>query len=120
MKKKNYGCELILDLYECGPETISSRKKIREYVNRLCRMIRMKKYGKTWIPYFGEKHPHTKGYSLVQLIETSSIVGHFSEQCRSAYIDIFSCKPFDAEKAKEFTRKFFGAGKVKARLLVRR
>lgn len=120
MKKAvTYGYELILDLYECNPEIISSRKKLQEYVDKLCRLIKMKKYGKTWIPYFGQKMPHTKGYSLVQLIETSSISGHFSEEKKSAYINIFSCKLYDYQKAREFTKKFFGARKIKSRLIIR-
>ena len=118
-KKLTFGWELVLNLYDCSLETISSKKKIQEYVNKLCRLIKMKKYGKTWIPYFGIKKPHTKGYSLVQLIETSSITGHFSEERSSAYINIFSCMPYDHNKARKFTKKFFGAKKVKNTLLHR-
>jgi len=119
-EKVTFGWELVLNLYDCNPAIISSKKKIQQYVNQLCRVIKMKKFGKTWIPYFGFKKPHTKGYSLVQLIETSSITGHFSEERSSAYINIFSCKPYDRKKAREFTRKFFQAKKVKNTLLVRR
>ena len=123
MKKKTkqvtFGWELVLNLYDCDLKTISSKKKIQEYVNKLCRQIKMKKYGKTWIPYFGHKEPHTKGYSLVQLMETSSITGHFSEFKRSVYINIFSCKPYDQKKAKAFSKKFFKAKKVTATLLKR-
>jgi len=121
MKKKSvtFGMELILNLYDCDLKAISSKKKIQEYVNKLCRLIKMKKYGRTWIPYFGHKRPHTKGYSLVQLIETSSITGHFSEYKRSAYLNIFSCKSYDHKKAASFSTRFFKAGKVKATLLTR-
>lgn len=122
MKKKKivtFGWELILNLYDCDLSRISSKKKIKEYVDKLCKLIGMKQFGKTWIPYFGHKKPHTKGYSLVQLIETSSITGHFSEAKKSAYINIFSCKVYDHKKAKEFTAKFFGAKKVKNTLLTR-
>ncbi len=122
MKKKKviYGQELIMDLYECDFKKISQKKYIQQYSNKLCRLIKMKKFGKALIPYFGFKKPHTKGYSLVQLIETSSIVGHFSESERSAYINIFSCKEFDPEIAKKFTREFFAAKRMKARFLTRR
>ena len=122
MKKKQtiYGQELIIDLYECDFKKISQKKYIQQYSNKLCRLIKMKKFGKALIPYFGLKKPHTKGYSLVQLIETSSIVGHFSESEKSAYINIFSCKEFDAELAKKFTQKFFGAKKMKTRFLTRK
>lgn len=120
MKTKEYGYHLVMDLYGCDSGTISSRDKLKEFVDKLCKIIKMKQFGETMIPYFGENKPHTKGYSLMQFIETSSIVGHFSELFRSAYIDLFSCMTFDADKAKEFTKKFFGAKKIKARLLIRK
>ncbi|MBN2120381.1 MAG: S-adenosylmethionine decarboxylase [Candidatus Omnitrophica bacterium] len=118
-KKVTFGWELVLNLYDCNLDIISSKNKIQQYVNKLCRLIKMKKYGKTWIPYFGHKKPHTKGYSLVQLIETSSITGHFSEEKRSVYINIFSCKAYDHKKARAFTRQFFQAKSVKNTLLTR-
>ena len=79
----------------------------------------MKKYSKTLLPYFGEKAAFTKGYSLVQLIETSSITGHFSDYWGTAYINIFSCKKYDQALAKKFTGEFFGAKRVKTTFLIR-
>jgi S-adenosylmethionine decarboxylase len=129
MKEKNkktnlnkdccFGWELMINLYGCKIEKISSKKQIQIFVDTLCEQIEMVKYGKTLIPYFGEKQPHTKGYSLVQLIETSSITGHFSEKKRSAYINIFSCKPYDHRKARLFTKDFFGAEKIKSHFIKR-
>ena len=89
------------------------------YINKLCKLIKMKKYGKTLLPYFGEKQPFTKGYSLVQMIETSSITGHFSEYWKTAYINIFSCKAYNDKKAKAFTKSFFKSKRMKVRLIVR-
>lgn len=119
MTKKVYGYELVMDLYGCEKKVISSREKLQAYVNRLCRLIKMKKYGKTLLPYFGKKKAFTKGYSLVQLIETSSITGHFSDFWHRAYINIFSCKKFDYIAAREFTRQFFQAKRVRNRFLIR-
>ena len=79
----------------------------------------MKKYGKTLLPYFGEKAAYTKGYSLVQLIETSSVTGHFSDFWSTAYINIFSCKKYDKDLAKKFTKQFFKAKKIKTKFLIR-
>jgi len=118
-KKNTYGFELVMDLYDCDLEVLRSRKKLQEYVDKLCKLIKMKKFGKTLIPYFGDKAAFTKGYSLVQLIETSSITGHFSELWRTAYINVFSCKDYDDVLAKKFTQEFFKAKKIKARLLTR-
>ncbi|MCQ9208343.1 MAG: S-adenosylmethionine decarboxylase [Omnitrophica bacterium] len=119
MKKKIYGYELVIDLYNCNRKVLRSKKKLQEYVDRLCKLIKMKKFGKTLLPYFGENAAFTKGYSLVQLIETSSITGHFSEFWGRAYINVFSCRKFDHLAAKKFTRRFFQAKKVKNRFLIR-
>ena len=119
MKKKIYGYELVMDLSGCDKNAIGSKKKLQEYVDKLCKLIKMEKYGKTLLPYFGLEKDFTKGYSLVQLIETSSITGHFSEFWGKAYINIFSCKKFDPVVAKRFTRQFFRAKSVKNRFLIR-
>ncbi|MBL7132364.1 MAG: S-adenosylmethionine decarboxylase [Candidatus Omnitrophica bacterium] len=119
MKKKIYGYELVMDLYGCNRKVLTSRRKLQEYADKLCKLIKMEKYGRTLLPYFGENKAHTKGYSLVQLIETSSITGHFSDLWARAYINIFSCKEFDHTVAKKFTHQFFQAKKVRNRFLIR-
>lgn len=117
--KKIYGKELILDLYDCDPKIIKSKGKILEYSNRLCSLIKVKKYGKPIIERFALHHDCAAGYSLVQLIESSSVTGHFSELWNKAFINIFSCKFFSHKIATDFTRKFFKAKKVKNRVLIR-
>lgn len=118
--KDVFGQELILDLSGCNLKTISSEKKIREFVTTLCDdVIKMKRYGDALIPHFGHDNPVTSGYSLVQLIETSSVTAHFSEYKKTVYLNIFSCAYFDAEKTTVFCKKFFGAKHVEVRLLVR-
>ncbi|MDD5503955.1 MAG: S-adenosylmethionine decarboxylase [Candidatus Omnitrophica bacterium] len=119
MEKKTYGYELIMDLSDCDLGVISSKKKLKEYVDTLCKLIKMKQFGKTLIPYFGSNAAYTKGYSLVQLIETSSITGHFSEFWKTAYINIFSCLEYDEKKAREFTKEFFKAKKARCRFITR-
>lgn len=119
MAEKIFGYELIMDLYDCDTAVITSKDKLQEYVDKLCELIEMVKYGKTLLPYFGENCAYTKGFSLVQLIETSSITGHFSEFWGRAYINIFSCKEYDNKLAEDFTRKFFGVKKMKTTFLTR-
>ncbi len=119
MKKKTYGYELIIDLYECEVDIISSKKRLQEYIDKLCKLIKMKKFGNTLIPYFGDNAAYTKGYSLVQLIETSSVTGHFSDLWKTAYINIFSCLKYDTDKAAKFTKEFFKSKRMKTRLMIR-
>ncbi|MCK9554910.1 S-adenosylmethionine decarboxylase [bacterium] len=119
-KKVSFGVETILDLYDCNLQVMRSEAKLREYVDKLCELLKMEKYGECLTPYFGLNNEHTAGYSLLQFIETSSITGHFAENTGTSYINIFSCGEYDPEKAAEFTRKFFGAKKVIKRIIERR
>ena len=115
-----FGWELVLDLYGCNIETISDEKAIKTFARELCRVIDMKPYGEPLTPYFGENQEHTKGYSLLQFIETSSITGHFSEGTGAVYLNIFSCKEYDIETAESFSRNYFGAETVRSRFIVRK
>lgn len=120
MKKRvKYGMEVILDLYDCDPKVIRSSKLIASFAVKMCKLLKMKKFGKALTPHFGYGDPKTSGYSLLQFLETSSITGHFSEQWNSAYINIFSCKMFSAKKAIGFTKKYFKTKNIIARKLIR-
>ena len=119
-EEQMFGQELILNLYDCDLVTISSGEKIKEFVVTLCDdVIKMKRYGDAMIPHFGHDNPITSGYSLVQLIETSSVTAHFSEYKKSVYLNIFSCAWYDPKATEEFCKKFFGAKRVESTLLKR-
>jgi S-adenosylmethionine/arginine decarboxylase-like enzyme len=121
-KEKNYfGQELIINLYSCNLKKISSGEEIKKFVITLCDdVIKMKRYGEPLIPHFGHENILTSGYSLVQLIETSSVTAHFSEYTRNVYLNVFSCAWYDPEKTAEFCKKFFEAEKITVKLLKRK
>ncbi|TSA03252.1 MAG: S-adenosylmethionine decarboxylase [Nitrospiraceae bacterium] len=104
---KAWGLSTAVDLQDCQPETIRDRNHIEAYVIALCQLIGMKRYGDCRIVHFGDGR--VAGYSMIQLIETSLISGHFANDTNRAYLDIFSCKGYDAVVVEEFSRKFFGA-----------
>lgn len=104
---KAWGLSTSVDLQDCAPETIRDRNHIEAYVIALCNLIGMKRYGDCQIVHFGDGR--VAGYSMIQLIETSLISGHFANDTNRAYLDIFSCKGYDAVVVEEFSRKFFGA-----------
>ena len=99
------------------PEAIRDRDHIEAYVIALCKLIRMKRFGKCQIVHFGEGR--VAGYSMLQLIETSLISGHFANETNRAYLDIFSCKGYDPALVEEFSRKFFGARSSTASVTLR-
>jgi len=112
--RKNYwGQEIAIDLYDCDPEIIRSHRKITEFVIKLCKLIKMKRYGKCHVVNFGEEE-RVAGYSMFQLIETSNVSGHFANATNNAYINIFSCKEFDEKVVEDFCVEFFKAKDVRS------
>lgn len=107
-KEKNvWGIASAIDIYDCNPSTIRDADAIRRFVVELCDLIRMKRFGDTQVVHFGEDE-RVAGYSMVQLIETSLISGHFANQTNAVYLDVFSCKPYNPETVEAFAKDFFG------------
>lgn len=107
-----------IDTKHCHPELIRSAEAIKDYVIQLCDLIEMKRFQDTVVVNFGEDEK-VAGYSMVQLIETSLISGHFANLTNSAYIDVFSCKLYDPYEAAEFTKSFFKASDVAVNICFR-
>lgn len=103
-----FGILTIIDLKDCDPFLINSSENLEEYLKQLCELIKMKPYGVPIIKYFGQEKK-VEGYSIVQLIETSSITGHFCSHTKNAYIDIFSCAEYSSEVATIFSANYFKA-----------
>lgn len=101
-----WGLSSCIDLYECDLELMRNAEAIREFVKLLCERIKMKRYGETQLVHFGTD-PRVKGYSMMQLIETSLISAHFAEASRAIYLDVFSCAPYDPQDVAEFACSYF-------------
>ena len=114
-----WGYHLILDCKECDSFKIKDANNIRVFVKTLIKEINMKAFGEPIIEHFGSHNLTVAGYSLMQLIETSSITGHFAERSGDAYLDIFSCKPYDINTAKAVIKRFFSPQKIKTTYLTR-
>jgi len=111
MKKKVWGQLMSINLYECEYPLLTNPKKLGDFCIKLCKEINMVPFGKPIIKRFGKGN--LRGYSLMQFIETSSLTIHLDEFGLRAFIDIFSCKIFDVNKAKNFSKSFFKAKKIK-------
>jgi S-adenosylmethionine decarboxylase len=114
-----WGYHLMLDCSGCDIEMITDMSIIKKFVNKLVDKINMKAFGEPLIQHFAEHNKEVAGYSLVQLIETSSITGHFVDKNGDAYIDIFSCKNFDITIAKAVVEDFFSPSTIKVSYLER-
>jgi len=114
-----WGFHLLLDLASCELAAVRSADSIRDFVAELVEAIDMRAYGDPILAHFAEHKPEAAGWSLVQLIETSSITGHFCDLTGDAYLDVFSCKPFDSGVAIDVVNRWFAPRCVTQSLIVR-
>ncbi|MCP9474098.1 MAG: S-adenosylmethionine decarboxylase [Nitrospira sp.] len=114
---KAWGLCTAVDLQDCRPDLIRDAEHIKRYVVELCDLIGMKRYGDCQVVDFGEGR--VAGYSMVQLISTSLISGHFANDTNNAYLDIFSCKGYDPAVVESFSKQFFGARRSSATATLR-
>ena len=119
MQEKYWGYHLILDCRACDKEVITSKEKLRDFIKGLVIAIDMKAFGEPIIEHFASHSEKTAGFSLVQLIETSAITGHLVDASGDVYLDIFSCKPFSVDTAKELIQKTLQPSSMKTVYLTR-
>ena len=113
----SWGKHLILNARNCYPHAIRSAAVIERFCKDLVMEIDMKAYGEPQIVHFGTGE--AKGYTLVQLIETSNITAHFSESSNTMYLDVFSCKSFQEESVKRVVRRWMIPAKMECQVMLR-
>ncbi len=102
-----WGHHLILDCKSGSKKLIRDKQNLKNFVDELVNRIDMVAVGEPIIKFLASNAVDKAGYSLVQLIETSSIVGHFINSSGDFYLDVFSCKEFEIEKVTECVDEFF-------------
>lgn len=119
-----YGQELILDMHDCDPKRFT-RKNIKEFFNVLCFRIDMETCDLHWWDDLEtpeeekETEPHLVGTSAIQFIKTSNITIHTLDLMRRVYLNIFSCKDFEAEIVRQTCLDFFNGKIISSTLIVR-
>ncbi len=118
-KSKNpWGVLTSVDIYKSDPDIIRNAKSIEQFVDQLCDLIDMKRYGECQIVHFG-KDKKVEGFSMTQLIETSLISGHFANASNTVYLDVFSCKFYEPREIAEFATSFFKGKNYKMQIALR-
>jgi S-adenosylmethionine/arginine decarboxylase-like enzyme len=92
-----WGMLAAIDLHGCDSESLGDPDHIRGFVATLVDAIEMRAHGPVLLERFGDGE--LEGWSAMQFIETSSITLHADEFGGRCFVDVFSCRPFDAERA---------------------
>ncbi|MBI5065891.1 adenosylmethionine decarboxylase [Candidatus Woesearchaeota archaeon] len=119
MNQNIFGPHLTLDLSGCNKEKLKDLDFVFGLLNNLPDMIGMTKITQPFVfPYSGLV-PEDKGITGVIIIAESHISVHTFQEKDYVFIDIFSCKPFDYEKAAEFLIRAFEAREVEKNVVQR-
>tara|TARA_B100000745_G_scaffold95152_1_gene60119 strand:- start:4595 stop:4975 length:381 start_codon:yes stop_codon:yes gene_type:complete len=105
----SWGILASIDLHSCNPDFIRDAEKIKDFTRQFCDLIDVTRFGECQIVHFADHDEDVAGFSMVQLIETSLVSGHFANKTNNVYLDVFSCKYYDPDAAHEFAKKFFEA-----------
>lgn len=119
-----YGLELVLDLEACDVRKFN-RRAIKSYCVGLCNLIGMKPedlyfWDDLYVPKEKRQiNPKTKGTTAIQFILTSNITIHTLDILEIVFVNIFSCKDFNTELARNYTKEFFAAKECKSTVIER-
>jgi len=117
-RQQPWGLDAAIDLFDCDPELVRDPSVILACVMDVCEQIQMKRYGEPQLVRFGDD-PRVRGYTLVQLIETSAITAHFIEQANAVCLNVFSCSPYRPLQTTALCQQWFRAREVAVSMVFR-
>jgi len=114
---KYWGYHLVINCAACDRNKVTDTDNITAFAKELVKRIDMVAYGEPQVVLFGSGNK--KGYTLIQLIETSNITAHLCNDSGDGYFDVFSCKPFDNDVVLGTVNEYFSPESVNHTFLFR-
>jgi len=108
----------MLDVHGCNT-AIKNRDKVIQFCDDLVEVIKMEAIGRPWVEQTAMHAPDKAGFTLVQIIQTSSIVAHFIDEPGDIYLDVFSCKKFEIADVEAHVDKWFAPTKKRVNFITR-
>jgi len=114
-----WGHHIIMDVKGCDVRNATNPNFINKFIKDLVLMINMVPCGEPQLVHFAD-NTNKAGWTVIQLIQTSSIVGHFLDDSGDLYLDIFSCNHFDEEVVKDAITRYFNPVRIKTQFIQRK
>lgn len=121
MKKPEFGfgVHLMLDGYGCDPEVLQDINGIYNFLDEYPQEMEMTKIMPPYVFRYNGTVPEDWGISGFVLIAESHISLHTFPEKRYLSLDMFSCKPFDTDKAVAAVKERFRIQKCEINVLDR-
>ena len=114
-----FGPHLMLDGYGCAKAKLEDLDLIYRILDELPSKIRMTRIMPPYVFKYSGLKPEDWGISGFVLIAESHISIHTFPEKNFVSVDVFSCKPFDADVAAMYLKEAFGMTKVETTVLDR-
>lgn len=95
---------LIIDAFDCDAKLLADKAFLVELVHRITEEVGMHILKG---PEYADGIPENPGVSVFAIIDFSHISIHTFTNYREFSLDIFSCKPFDYQKAEDLVKSSF-------------
>lgn len=105
--KTGYGPHLMLDLEQCDSIALNCLETCFQFLYEAPEILGMTKITAPYVFRYNAPIPEEQGITGVVIIAESHISIHTYPFKQYAFVDMFSCKPFDVDKAKSFCTSFF-------------
>jgi S-adenosylmethionine decarboxylase len=112
----HWGKHLILNC-KAGNKNVLCKNAVSAFNTNLVKAIDMKAYGAPQVYHFGEDNK--KGLTSIQLIETSNITGHFCDDSKDFYLDVFSCKDYNVSDVIRLVKETFQPENIESHTIYR-
>jgi S-adenosylmethionine decarboxylase len=104
--QRPWGKLAAIDLHGCERSKLVDSAVIVAFLAELVPAIGMEAHGPVHIDRFGDGE--LEGWSAMQFIKTSAVSVHADEVGCRCFVDVFSCKEFEAERAARIAHSHFG------------
>ena len=120
IKETAFGFQLLLDLYDCQPGVCDDLTLCYQFLDEVVGYLGMEKQAPPNIFRTPDEHfPDKAGLSGWAPLVESSIVIHTLTPKNFISIDVYCCKEFDINKAKQFVRRFFSPKRMDEQYIFR-
>jgi S-adenosylmethionine decarboxylase len=106
-KIRGYGPHLMLDLGGCNPAILDDLDACFRLLSQLPEKVGMMKITQPYVFRYCAPTPEDDGITGVTIIAESHVSLHTYPKKGYVFVDLFSCKPFDVEKATDYIVRFF-------------
>lgn len=114
-----WGKHLIIDAYGIKYEKLKDRQAIKKLLGGLPKKFKMRPLGKVAVEKVkSDEYPDWGVSGFIMLYESHISLHTWPEEGYVA-MDLYSCKDFDHKSILKYVKKFWGAKKVKTKLVIR-